>query len=1019
MRIIFVFVLQIILVTNILGQVIDKSFDVNLGLDSKHVKSIRNFKGNIVSIGTTESYFHDTQQLLILEITPSGEQISAKEIGEIGYHNFVLDVQENSCSQIAILGECRAPLNESSFYWIKILNHEGVCTNEKKLDLSLIPTEIHINGNNIDLFAIKNNELIWIKYNNDLSEEVFRKTIVSNKTTKILNATITSFKAEYVMMAEAQNNEGLKFLFIANFDSLGLLESAEIIESDFHSIGQLEASNDDFYYFTFHTYTNRDRENINIARINNRLEKSKSFNTKQIEQLGQDINRSLIIKDEEILLINNSTSHIRGSNTSKIQFIRIDSEFEQVGQEFYVNKNKFSEYIDNIIVIEDKLFGFGSLNDGSTFSSDLDFCRIDLDLAVNTPTDSSSIYIDDIDIKHQFSSEEFEDIIYSGLEQNVDVEILNNSKYRFENLVFKSIDGIQKEFSLGPNQSLNLRFPIQSKLEDFNWDYKLVKNDLILKEEAELVRVKELESAILEITDMEVKHAEDFLYKGDSIKFKISLKHSNLRDNDRVDLLVKGNEIVDLAKENIKVDNTSSSETIYTVTVTSLTQTNSEILEITFNGFLNDNIVVSKSYTIPLKNKEIDEESLAESGIEIKLTSRSNVQNDQISIDTEVDSDSLEPTITIALFSNVEEVVFKQSINLQYILISNDTIIEENIFYRLNGHEYQIVKGAKADEVKLSAIQNTNRTKKLSLDIVLDEGTNTLEVGYRAWNKDFLSSLVTTEFQNREKGNLHLFSIGISDEHWKDGLQYTQKDANTFKHLIEEQEGKFFNRVYTNLLVEDSQTTKAKILSSLNQLKRKKNSGLIRSQDVIVFFISTHGINDSNGKQYLTCSDYTSGLEDLSALDFVKDIYEPFEDFPCKKMYFIDACHSGAINEELLGRKGISDDAISYKGALQRLIASENLANVLLSCGPHEYSYEHQNWENSAFMESLERILSDKVLCSKLDINSDHLLSLAEIEYEFKQLTNDLVQKEFGKKTNQIPILTGDAEFKQIPFFAY
>ncbi len=1014
-----IFCIILLIFTSLLSssQKLEGSYKYGTGLDNRHFKTIQNFKGNLLSVGTTESYYSEFVQLLLVETDINGKNIFVKEIGDFKHANNVIDMIEDNHSRIIILGNTVLQ-NSKKKNWISVRDFKGEFVKEIELEKNIQPLQLISKGENIDLFAIRKNKLIWIQYNSDLSSELFRKTIESKENFSIEEAKIYVGPNEYVMFASARKSKKNRFMYLANFDANGILEDVKLVEDNFHSIGQLKVESNIGYYFTYHSFSNRNQEDVNFCWIDQSLNKSKSYKRKEFKFLGADLNQTINYTKDKIYLHNNSTSHIRGGSTSKIQIIELDKEFSQIGEENYLKLNNFSEYADNILWVNKNAYLFGTLNDGSSFSSDLNFCRAKTQIPFKEAR-SQEFEKDQLTIDYEFQSEEFNGVLYSGLDQKVSITITNNSDIDLTDVVFESIDGINKTFSIKALEKKEFTFPIVSKKEPFEWNYRITKNDAPLEEYSEKIKPLILKAGKLEIHSIELLHDRDFLYKGESLKLKVIVKKSGLRDKDRVDLLAVGNEIKDIEPNDWNVKDLNNETSQYTFNVTSLSQTNGQVLEIRFNGFVNDVVADNQNITMPLRTRELNVKSLAAISLDSivgKRQDKIHLQVDKVNTGEEKSQDS---QITLALFSNPEEVVYKKVIDLQYVVVSNVDLQEENFFYRLNGEDRYLVKGAKADEIKLSALKNSQKTKKINLNILLREGVNEIVLGYDDNGKKFVSDVVVTNFQNRQKGNLHLYSIGISDKHWKDRLQFTQQDAQSFKALIEKQEGKFFNRVYSNLLIEDNQTTKTKILSSLNELTRKKNSGLIREQDVIVFFISTHGINTSDGKQFLTCSDYTSGMEDLSALDFVKDIYDPFENFPCKKMYFIDACHSGAINEELLGRKGISDDNIAYKGALQKLIETENLSNVMLSCGPTEYSYEHKNWGNSAFIESLEIILADKALCSSLDKNEDNLLSLSEIEFEFKRITNDLVQKEFGKKTNQIPILTGEKGFKELPFLAY
>lgn len=260
-----------------------------------------------------------------------------------------------------------------------------------------------------------------------------------------------------------------------------------------------------------------------------------------------------------------------------------------------------------------------------------------------------------------------------------------------------------------------------------------------------------------------------------------------------------------------------------------------------------------------------------------------------------------------------------------------------------------------------------------------------------------------------EKPVLHLLCIGPSYQ----DLQYTGKDAEDFARAFKQQEGGLFSRVNLRVLNERDNTSLQAIQFAFEDLKMaylnpERVANPIKSNDVLIVFISAHGKYLEKGfsivptdfkPQYLT-----------SYLDYKSGILDQLNQIKCKKMVFIDACHSGAAQ----GAKELIPNDEDMSSALQKLNRQIQGAAIIASCGVTERSFEDNRWENGAYTEAILEALSESK--SPADANKDSIISLQELFQYVQKRVQELVANSKGRMVTQVPEMISD--FKDdVPFF--
>ncbi len=245
----------------------------------------------------------------------------------------------------------------------------------------------------------------------------------------------------------------------------------------------------------------------------------------------------------------------------------------------------------------------------------------------------------------------------------------------------------------------------------------------------------------------------------------------------------------------------------------------------------------------------------------------------------------------------------------------------------------------------------------LNLEVPLDTGENVFVI--EVWENEEVIKRDTLSFvYEPQRPNLHVVVLGPENV----GLKYNTQDALDFAGLMEAQAGSgYFGAVYIDTLVAAPVTTGRKISITFADLKKRylspRADKKITENDVLVVFISTHGqVLEENGvrKFKLQPSDYDGDYPKLTTIDYETSILDPLSMIDCKKLVFIDACHSGAA-----GAKTASENVSKY---ILELNAIQPGMLSIHSSSYDEYSYENKLWQNGAFTAALEKALKGERL---------------------------------------------------------
>jgi WD40 repeat protein/uncharacterized caspase-like protein len=243
-------------------------------------------------------------------------------------------------------------------------------------------------------------------------------------------------------------------------------------------------------------------------------------------------------------------------------------------------------------------------------------------------------------------------------------------------------------------------------------------------------------------------------------------------------------------------------------------------------------------------------------------------------------------------------------------------------------------------------------------------------------------ALIYASNLNEVKKDLYLLAFGVSKYNNPDlNLRYADKDALDLQKVIETYKGKGFENIYTKVLINE-QVTPAAIKASKDFVKNAK------PDDTFILFIAGHGMHDRDAEAtyyFLTSNADINNLKGTAAdFETIEDLLQGIP--PRNKLFLMDACESGEIDEEDQGQMiatatgaGIVSRGIkavssqpqpkpqpqpkrSYLYQKDRYIYNDLVrrsgAIVFSSSKGGELSYERSDIENGLFTENIMKALT-------------------------------------------------------------
>lgn len=302
---------------------------------------------------------------------------------------------------------------------------------------------------------------------------------------------------------------------------------------------------------------------------------------------------------------------------------------------------------------------------------------------------------------------------------------------------------------------------------------------------------------------------------------------------------------------------------------------------------------------------------------------------------------------------------------IEFVIMSKVPVKKEDIRVTLNGvinKDYSLQR--------LRHLGNNQYSFRMPLTLI-KEGTNTVEAFLKTSLGSVKSKTLTLDF-NAIKPRLHILAIGPD----RPDLDYTSKDADDFAGIfigMDRNGIQLFSGVEVDVLKGFDATTQ-NIREKIGELHTRFNvRKSIQPRDLVVVFISSHGFLWEGKELRIQGADYKSENAWATSISYQKDILDVLDGISCKKLIFIDACHSGS---------GGSKDATSdLNYFLKELNEARDGMTTIASSREDEKSYEDASWENGAFTKAIKMGLQN----GEADKDGNKVITVAEL-YQYLNL---------------------------------
>jgi len=312
-------------------------------------------------------------------------------------------------------------------------------------------------------------------------------------------------------------------------------------------------------------------------------------------------------------------------------------------------------------------------------------------------------------------------------------------------------------------------------------------------------------------------------------------------------------------------------------------------------------------------------------------------------------------------------------------------------------------------------IDTTKSSLQLTYSIELANGENKIELFAQDKSGTFSNKVLFSEkYKSKNKPNLYLVCIGSAKFNEKDkNLNYADKDASDAFKLFSKSKiyKSIFGRLYLN------ENVKSGIIEEVQQMISSASKN-----DVVIIFYAGHGILNKDLDYFLSTYSVDFNKPEKEGIAYEK-LEGLLQNCPArKKLFFIDACHSGDIekqNATQVVTNNKADEGIKFRSGTTTSTLSQNELSLLLSkelfaSGSNssgtsiigasmgsQYALESNQWNNGVFTHSLILAINKR----KADYNHDDKIMLDELQYYVNKSVEELTggkQKPTTRKENLI-----------------
>lgn len=266
---------------------------------------------------------------------------------------------------------------------------------------------------------------------------------------------------------------------------------------------------------------------------------------------------------------------------------------------------------------------------------------------------------------------------------------------------------------------------------------------------------------------------------------------------------------------------------------------------------------------------------------------------------------------------------------------------------------------------------NTVINKKITLAIDLNPykkyfegGSNSIQVFCSNTDSSLTSRgiILSAPDENIKQANPKLFVISIGTSDYKGAeidLQYSSKDAIDIASALKTGAKNLFSADSTFTYLLTSNSSDSALLPSKQNIERvfRDISSKAEAKDILVLYLSGHGINASGDFYYLTKDAYTANSSAYVFQEVLQAVAISSNEFTeylkkiaaLKQLVIIDACASGKLVENLIAHRDIPFSTLK---ALDRL-KDRTGTHIITGCAADAVSYEASRFGQGLLTYSL------------------------------------------------------------------
>jgi len=274
--------------------------------------------------------------------------------------------------------------------------------------------------------------------------------------------------------------------------------------------------------------------------------------------------------------------------------------------------------------------------------------------------------------------------------------------------------------------------------------------------------------------------------------------------------------------------------------------------------------------------------------------------------------------------------------------------------------------------------------------VELTEGKNKIEVSCTNVNGvESYRALTLARYNETTSKNLYLLAFGVSKyQNSTLNLKYAHKDALDLEKVMQGLKGKGFENVYTKVLTNEQVTPDA-IKAAKDFVKNAK------PDDTFILFIAGHGMHDKDAEAtyyYLTSNADVNKLK-ATAADFetIEDLLQGIP--PRNKLFLMDACESGEIDEEDQGQMIAAATGV---GIASRGFKTATRDKVQVTSGKRTYLYQKDRYIFNDLVRRSGAIVFSSSKGGELSYERSDIENGLFTEYIMKALTTTEADKDIN-----------------------